>query len=80
MNRAIEWCERCGALIHAYQGTPVVTDPGDATSPPDGYWLCRACAEKAEAREAAAEDAAAEAAYDRWADEQYARHGWRGDV
>jgi len=48
---AIETCEECGRRFFAPEGTPVITDPGDRTSPPDGYWLCQSCADDWEARE-----------------------------
>ena len=75
MNSSPEQCNHCGAALAAQQAVPVLTDFGDRTSPPDGYWLCQPCAEAAQEAVEAARQAAEDAAYDHWADDQWVSHG-----
>jgi len=62
VNTHPEQCAHCGVTIPAQQAVPVLTDFGDASSPPDGYWLCSACAEQSQE----AVEAARQAAEDQW--------------
>jgi len=75
VNASPELCETCGVDILPGLGVAVFTDCGDRTSPPDGYWLCSACAEAAQEAVEAARQAAEDAAVDAWQDDQWVQHG-----